>query len=134
MVANGYFEHTSPSGITFIDRIAGTGYTHARSWVVGENLVWGVGTYSSPQAMVTAWMNSPPHRENLLKPVFREIGVAAVRGTPETISNPLGITVSSEYGFRAGKKAKKARSAKSRKAQKARSRQARPAFAAGFNR
>jgi uncharacterized protein YkwD len=131
MVAKGYFEHTSPDGITFLDRIAATGYTRARSWVVGENLVWGLGTFSTPQSMVTAWMNSPPHRENLLKPVFREIGVAAVPGTPETISNPLGITVSSEYGYRAGKNAKKAHSAK--KKRKVQRRRARPAAATGFN-
>ena len=130
MVANGYFEHTSPTGVTFLDRIAATGYTQTRSWVVGENLVWGLGTYSTPQSMVTAWMNSPPHRENLLKPVFREIGVAAVPGTPEPVSNPLGTTVSSEYGFRAGKKPKKAHSAKTRRARKA---HARPSFAGGFN-
>jgi uncharacterized protein YkwD len=130
MVANGYFEHTSPSGVTFLDRIAATGYTQARSWVVGENLVWGLGTFSTPQSMVTAWMNSPPHRENLLKPVFREIGVAAVPGTPEPVSNPLGITVSSEYGFRAGK-SQKAKSAKKRKVQR---RAARPAFTSGFSR
>ena len=132
MVAKGYFEHTSPDGITFLDRIAATGYSQARAWVVGENLVWGLGTYSTPQSMVTAWMNSPPHRENLLKPVFREIGVAAVPGTPEPVSNPLGITVSSEYGFRATKSPKKAHSAKRRKAHR---RQAsRPAFASGFSR
>ena len=132
MVANGYFEHTSPSGVTFLDRIAATGYTQTRSWVVGENLVWGLGTFSTPQSMVTAWMNSPPHRENLLKPVFREIGVAAVPGTPESVSNPLGITISSEYGFRATKNPKKARSAKTRKAHGRRA--GRPAFASSFSR
>jgi uncharacterized protein YkwD len=123
MVADGYFEHTSPTGLTFLDRIVSTGYTNASSWIVGENLVWGSGSYSSPQSMVTAWMNSPPHRENILKEKFREIGVAAVRGTPEGVSNPDGITVSSEYGYRAGKKVrkkarKKARSAKARKARR----------------
>jgi uncharacterized protein YkwD len=121
MVSDGYFEHTSPDGITFLDRIIDTGYTNARSWIVGENLVWGTGSYSTPGSMVIAWMNSPPHRENLLKDRFREIGVAAVRGTPEGLSDPNGITVSSEYGFRAGKKVrKKARSTKARKARRGR--------------
>ena len=83
MIREGYFEHTSPAGLTFIDRIDGTGYMHgARSWEVGENLVWGTGPLSTPLALVTAWMNSPPHRENLLRPAFREIGIAAVAGTP----------------------------------------------------
>jgi len=99
MVAQQYFEHTSPQGVTFIDRIEATGYMRGvRSWIVGENLVWGTGPLSTPQSLVTAWMNSPPHRENLLKPQFREIGVAAVDGTPEGDLGDPGVTVSSDFG------------------------------------
>jgi uncharacterized protein YkwD len=102
MVDEGYFEHTSPAGLTFIDRIDATGYMRdARSWVVGENLVWGTGPLSTPQSLVTSWMNSPPHRENLLRPAFREIGIAAVAGTPVSRNDLTGVTVSSEYGDRA---------------------------------
>jgi uncharacterized protein YkwD len=108
MIAESYFEHTSPEGLTFIDRIDATGYLRgARSWLVGENLVWGTGPLSTPQALVTAWMNSPPHRENLLRPSFREIGIAAVAGTPLSQSDQTGVTVSSEYGYRAFAKATK---------------------------
>jgi uncharacterized protein YkwD len=123
MVDQSYFEHTSPAGVTFIDRIESTGYmSGVRSWVVGENLVWGNGPLSTPQALVTAWMNSPPHRENLLRPAFREIGVAAVVGTPVSRSDSTGVTVSSEYGYRtfAGKKPKhRGKAKKARKARKA---------------
>jgi uncharacterized protein YkwD len=122
MVNQGYFEHTSPSGVTFMDRIESTGYMNgARTWTVGENLVWGTGPLSTPQALVTAWMNSPPHRENLLRPNFRELGVAAVVGTPVSRSDTSGVTVSSEYGTRtfatkAKKKSKgKGKAHKSRK-------------------
>jgi uncharacterized protein YkwD len=122
MIAQSYFEHTSPAGLTFIDRIESTGYmSGARSWTVGENLVWGTGPLSTPQALVTAWMNSPPHRENLLRPTFREIGVAAVAGTPVSSSDLTGVTVSSEYGYRTfgGKKKRKAHKAhKARKLRK----------------
>jgi uncharacterized protein YkwD len=110
MISRSYFEHTSPAGLTFMDRIESTGYMRgARTWTVGENLVWGTGPLSTPQALVTAWMNSPPHRENLLRPTFREIGVAAVDGTPVSGSDLTGVTVSSEYGYRtlASKKAKR---------------------------
>ena len=101
MVRRGYFKHTSPSGKTFVDRIIATGYTRpARRWLLGENLIWGRGTESTPQAMVNRWMGSPPHRANLLRARFREIGVAAVRGTPVDSSDLNGVTVSSEYGFR----------------------------------
>jgi len=121
MVNQGYFEHTSPGGVTFIDRIESTGYIRgARSWTVGENLVWGTGPRSTPEALVTAWMNSPPHRENLLRPSFRELGVAAVAGTPLSRSDTSGVTVSSEYGYRtfAGKKQKARGKVKARKARK----------------
>jgi uncharacterized protein YkwD len=105
MVSNGYFEHTSLSGRTFMDRITSAGYTRGtRRWLVGENLVWGSGDRSSPQAMVDGWMGSPAHRANLLRGRFREVGVAAVRGTPFDASDHGGVTVSSEYGFRAGKR------------------------------
>ena len=120
MVSQGYFEHTSPAGVTFVDRIAAAGYTRdARSWEVGENLVWGTGPLSTPQSLVTGWMNSPPHRENLLGTSFREIGIAAVVGTPESSRDETGVTVSSEYGDRSFAKAKKKKRVK-RKAHKAR--------------
>ena len=124
MVNESYFEHTSPSGLTFMDRIEQFGYMNgARTWTVGENLVWGNGPLSTPQALVTAWMNSPPHRENLLRPTFRELGVAAVPGTPVSKSDLTGVTVSSEYGYRTlgGKKAKKGKGkGKAHKARKLR--------------
>ena len=124
MVSQGYFEHTSPAGVTFIDRIAATGYTlGARSWEVGENLVWGTGPLSTPQSLVTSWMNSPPHRENLLRARFREIGIAAVVGTPRSSLDVSGVTVSSEYGYRSFAKAKKMKKKRGkRRAHKARHR------------
>jgi len=119
MVARSYFDHTSPAGLTFIDRIESTGYMRgARTWVVGENLVWGSGPMSTPQSLVTAWMNSPPHRENLLRPSFRELGVAAVVGTPVSRSDLTGVTVSSEYGYRTFGGKKKGKARKARRARK----------------
>jgi uncharacterized protein YkwD len=122
MISESYFEHTSPAGLTFMSRIEATGYMNgARTWTVGENLVWGTGPLSTPQALVTAWMNSPPHRENLLRPTYRELGVAAVAGTPVSGKDLTGVTVSSEYGYRAfgGKKKKsKAKAHKTRRLHK----------------
>jgi uncharacterized protein YkwD len=124
MVSQGYFDHTSPTGVTFIDRIVATGYTQGtRSWEVGENLVWGTGALSTPQSLVTSWMNSPPHRENLLRARFREIGIAAVVGTPVTSRDITGVTVSSEYGYRSFATAKQKKRGK-RKAHRYRRRHA----------
>ena len=125
MVSRGYFEHTSPAGVTFVDRIEATGYTRgARFWAVGENLVWGSGPLSTPQSLVTSWMNSPPHRENLLRTGFREIGIAAVVGTPRSSSDATGVTLSSEYGYRSFTKVNKKKKLHKRKAREARAPQA----------
>ena len=123
MVQQGYFEHTSPAGLTFVNRIEATGYMNGtRSWEVGENLVWGNGPLSTPQSLVTSWMNSPPHRENLLRARFREIGIAAFVGTPENGSDQTGVTVSSEYGFRSFAKKHRHRKARKARARKAKAR------------
>jgi uncharacterized protein YkwD len=105
MVQYGFFSHTSPGGGSFIDRISATGYMRgARSWLVGENLVWGTSRLSTPASMVDAWMDSPPHRANLLRGRFREIGLSGVFGTPNEATDGNGITVTSEYGTRDVKK------------------------------
>lgn len=53
----------------------------ARGPAVGENLAWGVGSRGTAQAIVAAWLGSPGHRANLLRPGFRRIGVGRVVGT-----------------------------------------------------
>ncbi len=131
MVNAGYFGHASPAGVSFIDRILDTGYTRgSRTWQIGENLVWGSAALSSPAALVRAWMQSPPHRGNLLKPRFREIGIAAVRGTPVNRADAAGVTVSSEYGFRAkrkkGKKAKRCRKEKAKQGKRKKAKRCKP--------
>ena len=44
---------------------------------MGENLSLG---YPSAQAAVAGWMDSPGHRENLLRGTFTQIGVGCVQG------------------------------------------------------
>jgi uncharacterized protein YkwD len=56
-----------------------TGYlTGAVHYALGENLGWGQGNLGSPRALMEAWLGSPPHRANLLRPLYRELGVAVV--------------------------------------------------------
>jgi uncharacterized protein YkwD len=52
----------------------------ARGPVLAENLAWGTGRYARSRAIVHAWLESPGHRENLLRPGFRRIGLGAVVG------------------------------------------------------
>lgn len=69
-----YWAHVSPTGVTpwfWYDQVDYK-YIYA-----GENLARDFDTSS---AVVTAWMNSPGHRENLLSPNYTEIGVAVVNG------------------------------------------------------
>jgi uncharacterized protein YkwD len=42
---------------------------------VGENLAWGSGPFGTAQGIVKAWLASPEHRANLLRPGFRRVGV-----------------------------------------------------------
>jgi uncharacterized protein YkwD len=79
MVRRHYFAHVSPSGQTVTDRVRRAGYGGAR---LGENIGWGSGSLATPAAIVQAWMNSPPHREILLTPGFRDAGVGIAQGAP----------------------------------------------------
>jgi len=47
----------------------------------GENIAYG---YETPGALVSAWMHSKGHRENILNPHFHRIGVAGWRDSGGT--------------------------------------------------
>lgn len=74
MFAKNYWAHNSPAGTTPWDFISGSGYHYV---VAGENLAK---NFMSSQAVVDAWMASPTHRENIVKPSYRDIGFAVVNG------------------------------------------------------
>jgi len=48
--------------------------------VAGENLAWGTGSRGSALGIVRAWLASPEHRANLLRPSFTRVGVADLLG------------------------------------------------------
>jgi len=75
MFAFNYWAHSSPSGRTPWDFFKEAGY---RFSLAGENLAR---DFASPEAVVSAWMASPTHKENILNPNFREIGIAVVDGS-----------------------------------------------------
>ncbi len=78
MLSGGFFSHDAPDGTTFSSRIkrfySSAGYG---LWSAGENLLYDSGDLDAAGA-VQAWMNSPPHRRNMLDPNWREVGIAAV--------------------------------------------------------
>jgi hypothetical protein len=74
MFADGYWAHTSPSGKTPWEFILGAGYKYS---LAGENLAK---NFSTSQGVVDAWMASPTHRDNIVKPGYRDVGYAVVNG------------------------------------------------------
>jgi uncharacterized protein YkwD len=75
LVGTGSISHTGPDGSTLPTRVAASGYV---GWSnLGENLAAGQGTVD---AVMGDWMNSPGHRENILKPEFTHIGLGRTKG------------------------------------------------------
>ncbi|ADJ28173.1 CAP domain-containing protein [Nitrosococcus watsonii] len=69
MAQNNFISHTGSDGSSPFTRMADAGY---RFRTAGENVAAG---YSSPQAVLAGWMNSPGHRRNLLNANYCELGV-----------------------------------------------------------
>ncbi len=69
MATNNYFSHTSPTYGSAGNMLSKFGIKYT-AW--GENIASGQKT---PQEVVTAWMNSQGHRENILSSTFTKIGV-----------------------------------------------------------
>lgn len=69
MRANHYFSHTSPTYGSPFDMMSSFGITYRAA---GENIAMG---QRSPEEVMTAWMNSPGHRANILNKDFNYIGV-----------------------------------------------------------
>jgi uncharacterized protein YkwD len=74
MATHHMLSHSSSSGVTWLQRIRWYGYKG--SWV-GENLAVGLWT---PRQTLRAWINSSPHRANLLNGHFRAIGIGVAKG------------------------------------------------------
>ncbi len=85
MFAFNYWAHVSPSGRTPWAFFNDAGYKYQYA---GENLAR---DFSDPQAVVTAWMNSPSHRENIVNSKYQEIGVAVVNGTLQGVETTLVV-------------------------------------------
>lgn len=72
MACNHFTSHTGSDGSSVRDRVERQGYSW--SWI-GENFFVGGG---SAQTAFNWWMNSTPHRANLLSPNYTQFGVGYV--------------------------------------------------------
>jgi uncharacterized protein YkwD len=97
MVRRRYFAHNTPEGLSPAQRVRRTGYlSGVRRWLVGETLAWWSGR-ATPATIVRGWMHSPPHREELLQPSFREVGIGVVLGVPRPPGRG-GATYTADFG------------------------------------
>lgn len=109
MVQKGYWAHNSPGGRAPWNFIADSGYGYS---VAGENLAYG---FNTADATLTAWMNSPEHRANVLSDQYRNVGfgivnaqnfqgkpattvVVAMYGAPGTGAPEITFTVPDDAG------------------------------------
>ena len=82
MVKRNYFEHNSTDGRTVEDRLRAVGYARGVNASGGENIAYGVGAEATPRSIVSAWMHSPPHRADILRQAFTEVGIGVALGAP----------------------------------------------------
>lgn len=92
MFANQYWAHIAPDGTSPWVFIKNAGYSYS---VAGENLARDFGDSGS---VISAWMNSPTHRDNIVNAKYQEIGVAVVDGVLNGIETTLVVQM---FGTRA---------------------------------
>lgn len=77
MAEKGYFSHKTPDGKDpwYWFQLVGYQYQHA-----GENLAI---NFNDSEDVEEAWMASPTHRANIVKPVYTKIGIGVAKGEYE---------------------------------------------------
>ena len=74
MFALNYWAHNGPDGTTPWMFISNSGYAYSTA---GENLAK---NFSTSSGVVTGWMNSPGHRDNMLKAAYTDVGYGVMNG------------------------------------------------------
>jgi uncharacterized protein YkwD len=102
MLVRRFFDHTTPDGISFDERILER-YRH-RVRFVGEN-IWCASGYNLgkihqiAKEIVDDWMSSPSHRANMLDPDFTHLGVGisgrngTIRATQEFVGRSMSLAL-----------------------------------------
>ena len=95
MLVRRFFDHTTPDGVSFDERISDH-YRH-RVKIMGENIWYASGynlgkIHQVAKEIVDDWMSSPGHRDNILDPDFTHLGVGVsarhhtIRATQEFVA------------------------------------------------
>lgn len=72
MLAENVFQHGAFGSRMLQFDVTGT--------LAGENLAWGTGARGTAGGIVAAWLASPEHRANLLRPSFSRVGIGDLAG------------------------------------------------------
>ncbi len=91
MVARDYWSHNTPDGDAPWVFFVNAGYNYQTA---GENLAYG---FDSSATAVTAWMNSPEHRANILNSTYKDVGFGFANSSNYQGTGPETIVVA-EYG------------------------------------
>ena len=77
----------------------------SRTWSVGETLLASQGSTLEAQAIVAAWLQSPPHREIVLAPSWRDLGIGVLYApsSPSAFGGADAIVVTADFGYREGR-------------------------------
>jgi uncharacterized protein YkwD len=106
MLEYGFFGHDSLDGTDFGQRIrrhyTDRGWTR---WSVGEALLSSQTSHIDAREVVVAWLESPPHREIILSPAWRDagIGVLYAPSAPREYRGAEAIVVTADFGLREGR-------------------------------
>ncbi len=74
MAANNFFSHIGSDGSDLVQRVNDVGYVW---YALGENIAAGQRTVND---VVDAWMSSSAHCASIMEPMFRDVGLACVKG------------------------------------------------------
>ena len=103
MLVRRFFDHTTPDGVSFDERLADR-YRH-RVRLMGENIWYASGynpgkIHQVAKEIVDDWMTSPGHRENILEPRFTHlgVGVSARNGTIRATQEFVGRSQIFNFG------------------------------------
>ncbi len=100
LAASGQFSHDWSDGTPFTTWIRRYfPQPKAGTWLAGENLVWSSSPMNARQA-VAAWLASPPHRNILLDPTWREFGTGAVTavGAQGVYGDTHALIIAADFG------------------------------------
>ncbi len=92
MLQTGVMSHDG-EGTNFFGRVRR--HTHYRG--VGETIAWTTG-HATAWTIVRMWLKSPPHRSQLLNPIYQRIGVNTARG--QLGSYGSGVVVTADLATR----------------------------------